>query len=134
MSCHKIARTFPPRGSFVKMQTAISPINSQIVAQSIARALRNAVSGLAAPSKQLSRMTGKCPRTIRNLMDASNAPSAATLIELMRDFDEVHEVVMTLAQRNLQNENADDVHQRIQAALKILSGEEERANSIDRIS
>lgn len=116
------------------MHTAAAPISSQIVAQSIARALRNAVSGLAAPSKQLSRMTGKCPRTIRNLMDASNAPSAATLIELMRDFDEVHHAVLTLAQRNQQNETAEDIHDRIQQALKILSGEDDCENSIDRIS
>lgn len=116
------------------MQTVAAPISSQIVAQSIAQALRNAVSGLAAPGKQLSRMTGRCPRTIRNLMDASNAPSAATLIELMRDFDEVHQVVLELAQRNQQSETAEDIHCRIQQALKILSGEEiERENSFDRV-
>lgn len=98
-------------------------INSQTVAERISLALRSTVSGWAAPGKQVSKMTGKCPRTIRNIMDGSNAPSASTLIELMRDFDEVYVEVLRLSNR-MSDEPSGSIHQRIEQAINILNGGE----------
>ncbi|MBI1425803.1 MAG: hypothetical protein GC149_20450 [Gammaproteobacteria bacterium] len=132
MSYIKNARTFPPRtGRGNKMPYAA--VTSQAVAERVSSALRSAVSGLRAPGKQVSRMTGRNPRTIRNLMDGSNAPSAATLIELMRDFDEVYIEVLRLANRVSDEPSGSDIKQRIETAINILSGGEHEI-SPDRIS
>jgi hypothetical protein len=104
-------------------------ISSQSVAQNVASALRAAVAHLPAAGKQVSRMTGKCPRTIRNLLEAQNAPSAATLIELMRDFDEVYEAVLSMAQRNPQAPSGANHQDRIEQAMKILGGGNHEINT-----
>lgn len=109
-------------------------INSQTVAERVSSALRNAVFGLAAPGKQVSRLTGRNPRTIRNLMDGSNAPSAATLIELMRDFDDVYFAVLDLAQRQPQAQTSAEVQQRIEQAMTILCGGNNDQINPDRVS
>ncbi len=109
-------------------------ISSQTVAERVSCALKLSVSGMAAPGKRVSRMTGKNPRTIRNLMDGSNAPSAATLIELMREFDEVFVEVMHLAGRMPSEPSGSNEQARIQQAINILCGGEQHEVNSDRIS
>lgn len=96
-------------------------ITSDMVAESVSNALRSAVSGLSAPGKRVARCVGKNARTIRNIMEGANAPSAATLIQLMREFDEVHEAVLVLANRDPSNPSGLN-HQSIQQIMSILSG------------
>ena len=136
MSFIKNDRTFPPRTRRAggKPMSFAGAINSQTVAERVSCALRQAVIGLAAPGKQVSRITGRNPRTIRNLMDGSNAPSAATLIELMRDFDDVYIAVLEMAQRHPESPSGDDIQNRIEQAMKILCGENNDEINTDRIS
>ena len=105
-------------------------ITSDTVAESVSSALRSAVSGLSAPGKRVARCVGKNARTIRNIMEGANAPSAATLIQLMREFDEVHEAVLCLADRNSVKPSGLDNH-RIQQIMSILSGGEHAENNTD---
>lgn len=112
--------------------TTAAAISSQAVAESVSNALRLSLSGLSAPGKRVSRLTGKNPRTIRNLMEGSNAPSAATLIELMREFDEVYFEVLRLANRN-PSEPSGSINHRIEQAVNILCGGNNDAINPDRI-
>lgn len=129
MSYTKKGRTFP-QGE-VRMIAAES-LTNQAVAERVGYALRAALAGFSSPGKRVSRMTGRHPRTIRNLLDGSNAPSAATLIELMREFDEVHQEVLRLANRSPSETSVSP--EKIQQLLSVLFGECHAENNPDRAS
>lgn len=114
MSYPKRDRKFQSGGR--SMMTAAAPINSHTIASQFAEAIRHY------SDKQLARMAGACPRTFKNHRQGLNAPSAVVLINLMRESDEVFNVVLEMAGRDPAPHNA---RARIEQALQILQQEAE---------
>lgn len=128
MSFNKKAETFGKK--YRKMQNA-GVISNETLVEALSSALRNAVGYLPSAPKVIASRIHRNPRTVRNWLDRHNAPGAAELIELMREFDEVHQEVLRLANRN-STEPAGSIHQRIEKAMRILGGDDE--GTTDRIS
>lgn len=106
-----------------KMGCAI--IDNHTIGECISRALRGY------SDKDLARLTGAVPRTIQNIRQCQNSPSAATLINLMRAIPEVNETVLQLANRSPASSEAI-----IKQAIDILGGNHEiypnRVSPIDK--
>lgn len=114
MSFTKNDRKFQRGG---RMTSIAHPITNHTVAERFSEAICRYT------DKQLARMTGGCPRAFRNHRQALNAPSAATLINLMRESDEVFHAVLDMAQRA--PVPASDMHERVTQVLEILGGQNE---------
>jgi plasmid maintenance system antidote protein VapI len=72
-------------------------------------------------AKAVASHFGLTTPTARNILERRNAPSATTLIRLMRSSDEVFEAVIRLAERSPDVVTAEQ-KARIEAALAILQG------------
>lgn len=95
---------------------------SQTVAERIADALRRWVGDMRAPAKQIASRIEAHPRTAENWLYARCAPTAADLIALMRESDEVFQAVCEMAKRS-PSLSADAIAD-IEAAVKILRGDD----------
>lgn len=103
-----------------KMRCAV--IDNNTIAERISNALRGY------SDKELARLTGSVPRTIQNIRQRQNAPSAATLINLMRAIPEVNETVQHLAGRSPASSEAI-----IKQAMNVLGGLSNEINT-NRVS
>lgn len=103
----------------VKMAQAI-PINSATVTEIIADRLKATWGHLRHAPKLLARQVEANERTVSNLLEGRNAPSAALLIKLMKCDDEVFEAVLKLAERDMPP--AHEQIKAIKAALAIMEG------------
>ena len=74
-----------------------------LLADVIARALKEDFGATPSHVKHLARLTGANERTVHNWLLARNGPSGTALIVLMRHSDAVAEAVLTLADRNEQS-------------------------------
>lgn len=63
----------------------------------LAQALRRATKRMRNAAKEIARVTDRHENTAKNWLRAENEMSATELVALMREFDEVAEVVMTAA-------------------------------------
>lgn len=127
MSFTKKAESFS--GISRKMHQGV--ISNETITQAVSTALRNAVGYFPSAPKLIAQKVQRNPRAARNWLEGHNAPRAAELIELMREFDEVHEEVLRLANRK-SIEPSGSTNQRIQLAVKILCGGEHESHP-DRI-
>lgn len=98
-------------------------LNNETVAQAVSTALRYRFGDFNCAVKRIARTINCDQRAARNWWEGNNSPRAAELIELMREFDEVHEEVLRLANRNSIGSSEPDIKKRIEQAMKILSGE-----------
>jgi len=118
MSFKKSAESFSKGG---KMSAA--SITNETITKAVSSALRRTVGYMPSAPKIVAGKVQRNPRAARNWLEGHNAPRAAELIELMREFDEVFEEVMRLADRKLENQQPPTLD-RIHRAIKILSGDE----------
>lgn len=108
-----------------KMQLEAETISNQTVTEVISGALNAAVSPFIRADKYVASKIKRNPRAARNWLDGHNAPGAAELIELMREFDEVYHEVLRLANRkSIEPTSGSHLHNRIEKAMQILNGEE----------
>lgn len=114
--------------SYRKMHT----ITNEDLTSEISGALRREAGHTPSAVKFVASRIRRNARAARNWLEGHNAPRAAELIELMREFDEVHEAVLRLANRNPASSD-ESVQLRIQRAMKILSGESNEEH-INRVS
>lgn len=95
-------------------------VNTESVTQALSNALRLRFGMTQCAVKRIASSLKCNTRAARNWWEGHNAPSAVTLIQMMREFDEVYDVVMEMAGRR----DADaDESARVQYAMKILKGE-----------
>lgn len=130
MSFTKNAESF---SKFNRKMHNATTITNETITQAVSTALRNAVGYMPSASKIVAHKVQRNQRAARNWLDGLNAPRAAELIELMREFDEVHQEVLRLANRSPE-EPAGSTQQRIEQAIKILCGGENNEINSDRIS
>jgi len=102
--------------------STIQHIDNQFVATVVAAALQRSASKWPSKLKTIASRVGISDRTVQNIYDGSNAPSAATLIRLMREFEPVHNAVLDLAGRPSHPKKDYSESERIQLAMSILSG------------
>lgn len=98
--------------------THTSSISSETVADIVADSLRRTWGKLRHAPKLLARQIHANERTASNLLDGRNAPSAATLVRLMKEDDEVFAAILALAGRD--PPPAHEQIQAIKAALAIM--------------
>lgn len=105
----------------VKMPQTIT-INSSTVTEIIADKLRETWGHLRHAPKLLARRLEANERTVSNLLEGRNAPSAALLIRLMKHDDAVFEAVLQMAERDLPP--AHNQIKAIKAAIAIMEGKQ----------
>jgi hypothetical protein len=81
------------------MITGTATISSASLAETIAGCLQRSWGGLRHSAKLLAQQIDSNPRTAANLLEGRNAPSAATLVQLMKVDDNVFEIICQLADR-----------------------------------
>jgi transcriptional regulator with XRE-family HTH domain len=92
-------------------------ISSRDVSDMVAQRLR----GTGLPPKLIARRLGTSPRTVEDWINGENAPSAATLIRIMGEFDDVYDGVVELTGRRPKPMLSAQSQQAIADALKLLT-------------
>jgi hypothetical protein len=98
------------------------PINSVAVADVVAESLRKTWGHLRHAPKLLARQIDSNERTAANLLEGRNAPSAATLVRLMAEDDELFKAILALAGRDPPPSH--EQIRAIKAALAIMEGKQ----------
>jgi len=130
MSFTKNAESF---GKINRKMHRATTITNETITQAVSMALRNAVGYMPSASKVVAGSVQRNQRAARNWLDGLNAPRAAELIELMREFDEVYYEVLRLANRTPEEPSGSLTQKRIEHAINILTGESHEKHT-DRIS
>lgn len=105
----------------VKMSTSVS-ITSVTVADVVADGLKATWGHLRHAPKLLARKIDANERTAANLLEGRNAPSAATLVRLMAEDDEVFARILELANRQPPAALTEKQRQAVVDALRIMEG------------
>lgn len=85
---------FPDR---LNMPTATSTFD---YVNSISEALNRAVSPFKKPCAVIEERVGRSARAAKNWLTRENGPGGPELVDLIREFDEVYEAVMLMANRS----------------------------------
>lgn len=129
MSVSGIARRIRARDGNLMPNSNAQSVTGSAVADVVSGALRESWGHLRHGAKLLARQIDTNVRTVNNLIEGRNAPSAATIVRLMAADDNVFRAILELAGRTEAQpvELSEEQRRTLRAVLNILEGQSDGA-------